>query len=111
MIVQEPPAPGRLFITTSTRMSIVPAGISRFQPGGNDRRWLMRLLRPQLGSLHQLLHASARQYDRSDERSSFLECRRLRSEEHKSELQSLMRTLYDVFCMKTQIHIKNTFSH
>src|SRR3546814_2745443 len=26
----------------------------------------------------------------------------LRSEEHTSELQSLMRTSYDVFCLKTQ---------
>src|SRR3546814_8371871 len=27
-------------------------------------------------------------------------CRRVRSEEHTSELQSLMRTSYDVFCLK-----------
>src|SRR3546814_1688799 len=31
-----------------------------------------------------------------------------RSEEHTSELQSLMRNPYAVFCLKKQIHIKNT---
>src|SRR3546814_1050190 len=31
----------------------------------------------------------------------------LRSEEHTSELQSLMRTSYAVFCLKTKKHTKN----
>src|SRR3546814_2971614 len=31
-----------------------------------------------------------------------------RSEEHTSELQSLMRISYAVFCLKKKIHIKNT---
>src|SRR3546814_9277075 len=31
-----------------------------------------------------------------------------RSEEHTSELQSLMRTSYAVFCLKNKTHIKNT---
>src|SRR3546814_6866369 len=31
--------------------------------------------------------------------------RRSRSEEHTSELQSLMRTSYDVFCLKQKIHL------
>src|SRR3546814_8780422 len=33
-----------------------------------------------------------------------------RSEEHTSELQSLMRISYAVFCLKTKINIKN-YSH
>src|SRR3546814_8836659 len=37
---------------------------------------------------------------RSDRRSSS----RMRSEEHTSELQSLMRISYAVFCLKKQIH-------
>src|SRR3546814_5078558 len=32
----------------------------------------------------------------------------MRSEEHTSELQSLMRISYDVFCLKKKIHIKRT---
>src|SRR3546814_2168599 len=32
----------------------------------------------------------------------------LRSEEHTSELQSLMRTSYAVFCLKKKIHLDNT---
>src|SRR3546814_7375447 len=35
-----------------------------------------------------------------------------RSEEHTSELQSLMRTSYDVFCLtKKKIHINDITSH
>src|SRR3546814_3942235 len=39
--------------------------------------------------------------------------RRLRSEEHTSELQSLMRTSYDVFCLKKKhtIRYRNTTHH
>src|SRR3546814_3846731 len=36
--------------------------------------------------------------------------RLLRSEEHTSELQSLMRISYAVFCLKTKTH-KNTTNH
>src|SRR3546814_3867715 len=32
----------------------------------------------------------------------------VRSEEHTSELQSLIRISYAVFCLKKKIHIKNT---
>src|SRR3546814_4658041 len=34
----------------------------------------------------------------------------LRSEEHTSELQSLMRISYAVFCLKTKTHTKNQTS-
>src|SRR3546814_3763778 len=34
------------------------------------------------------------------ENAGFLECRKRRSEEHTSELQSLMRLSYAVFCLK-----------
>src|SRR3546814_8153225 len=34
-----------------------------------------------------------------------------RSEEHTSELQSLMRNSYAVFCLKKKIHKKNVSSH
>src|SRR3546814_10842134 len=36
---------------------------------------------------------------------------RLRSEEHTSELQSLMRISYAVFCLKTQIPYTNLQNH
>src|SRR3546814_8515418 len=34
-----------------------------------------------------------------------------RSEEHTSELQSLMRISYDVFCVKKTIHYTNLYRH
>src|SRR3546814_5027852 len=40
-----------------------------------------------------------------------LPCRRLRSEEHTSELQSLMRISYAVFCLKKKNNNQNTKTH
>src|SRR3546814_2122078 len=37
--------------------------------------------------------------------------RTMRSEEHTSELQSLMRISYAVFCLKKKINSKNTIIH
>src|SRR3546814_4971462 len=37
--------------------------------------------------------------------------RAVRSEEHTSELQSLMRISYAVFCLKKKIDIKTTLNH
>src|SRR3546814_2156442 len=37
--------------------------------------------------------------------------RRIRSEEHTSELQSLMRISYAVFCLKKKTNINNTLHH
>src|SRR3546814_6343858 len=34
-------------------------------------------------------------------------CRQIRSEEHKSELKSLMRTSYAAFCLTNKKHIKH----
>src|SRR3546814_3153859 len=34
-----------------------------------------------------------------------------RSEEHTSELQSLMRSSYAVFCLKKTTHLQNTHTH
>src|SRR3546814_2965596 len=42
--------------------------------------------------------------DRNDPEPQELKDRALRSEEHTSELQSLMRISYSVFCLKTKIH-------
>src|SRR3546814_8105014 len=39
------------------------------------------------------------------------ESRRFRSEEHTSELQSLMRISYAVFCLKKKINKKHTIKH
>src|SRR3546814_1895569 len=39
------------------------------------------------------------------------DCPAPRSEEHTSELQSLMRISYAVFCLKTKIHTQNQTSH
>src|SRR3546814_1884342 len=38
-------------------------------------------------------------------------CRAIRSEEHTSELQSLMRIPYDVFCLKKQHHFLHSLYH
>src|SRR3546814_4475788 len=46
------------------------------------------------------------------QRSARLPCSALRSEEHTSELQSLMRISYAVFCLKKKKHITTTkYSH
>src|SRR3546814_4518478 len=40
-----------------------------------------------------------------------IDTKRCRSEEHTSELQSLMRISYAVFCLKKKKNIKKTTSH
>src|SRR3546814_8024459 len=40
-----------------------------------------------------------------------LDCADIRSEEHTSELQSLMRISYAVFCLNKQIHTTHTDLH
>src|SRR3546814_2984620 len=39
--------------------------------------------------------------------SCFRKRHQIRSEEHTSEIQSLMRNSYDVFCLKKKTHIHN----
>src|SRR3546814_8757660 len=38
-------------------------------------------------------------------------CHRLRSEEHTSELQSLMRISYAVFCLKKKTYVNHSLDH
>src|SRR3546814_8048667 len=45
---------------------------------------------------------------RPDDRQPFLDCPQPRSEEHTSELQSLMRISYAVFCLKKKINTTHT---
>src|SRR3546814_7246888 len=46
-------------------------------------------------------------FHQSEALRTYLLNRRERSEEHTSELQSLMRISYAVFCLKKQIHTTN----
>src|SRR3546814_7983585 len=64
----------------------------RIDPGPIDRRWLQR--RAGAAQRHQQRGTDAQQMATHD-----------RSEEHTSELQSLMRISYAVFCLKKK---KNT---
>src|SRR3546814_1877195 len=70
------------------------AGVCR--PAGGHRQRLAR----RRGTLLALLDHVRRRLPRGVDRGG---CRRLRSEEHTSELQSLMRTSYAVFCFKKKI--------
>src|SRR3546814_9684146 len=69
-------------------------------------------LRPSLHILYHSLWArqqplrSRGRCDRQDQDAGG--CWLSRSEEHKSELQSLMRTSYDVFCLKKKKQIATT---
>src|SRR3546814_4150112 len=67
-------------------------------------------LQPGEISLHHVLAAHASEPNRSDDRRIGIAIRYVppRSEEHTSELQSLMRTSYAVLCLKKQ---KNTHTH
>src|SRR3546814_3065755 len=67
------------------------------QPGANP------VLLPDLAELQHiafLQHPAAQPHAAQDHG--------IRSEEHTSELQSLMRTSYAVFCLKTKTHTKIT---
>src|SRR3546814_9727309 len=95
--------------------------------GGSQDCGLMAVIILRLGGAHDPAgiiavspgaHASARQYGRAERRklvSQFMqqiyrgdiqgiELRQARSEEHTSELQSLMRNSYAVFCLKKKKH-------
>src|SRR3546814_1073646 len=63
--------------------------------GGQPGRWTGRLGRPR-----PLAQGTGDGRDRGDGRSRGDPHRHLRSEEHTSELQSLMRISYAVFCLK-----------
>src|SRR3546814_9847977 len=93
---QVPVDPPRLF----------PLPISRCQPfGGEPLRRLpeCRLIRAQ-PEIRGVLHGRSTEYAAGWPED--VRCRR-RSEEHTSELQSLMRISYAVFCLKKQTHTYN----
>src|SRR3546814_7874807 len=71
-----------------------PLAFAKDQRALQDIAQLTRIAGPAMS--HQLLHGLGRRPDES----------RLRSEEHTSELQSLMRISYAVFCLK-QKNTKN----
>src|SRR3546814_3390507 len=67
--------------------------VDRGDDGGGDRRRLC----------HRINGAARRRVPHSDARRGIVDRRpRLRSEEHTSELQSLMRISYAVFCLKNK---------
>src|SRR3546814_2308561 len=68
-------------------------GMLRWYELGSGKRWSFR----DLFSLLSYLLAGHRHESRTSERS----------EEHTSELQSLMRISYAVFCLKKKKHTKN----
>src|SRR3546814_7323838 len=69
-------------------------GVLRFRALPRDGRRRRRGLAAQGDRGHQSVRAAAAQHDHP------------RSEEHTSELQSLMRNSYAVFCLKKKKHIK-----
>src|SRR3546814_10419260 len=96
----------------------LPAQVEAVEPVGNEAFVNLRcgegeiILRqpphdlPSPGDVVQLGHVPARAHFFDSETGV-----RLRSEEHTSELQSLMRTSYAVFCLKkknNETHIHNT---
>src|SRR3546814_1122303 len=82
--------------------------------GGHDKgalfidraagHWITRpfLYRKRLAREHRFVESGPAFHDRAINRHS------LRSEEHTSELQSLMRISYAVFCLKKKKHKRNT---
>src|SRR3546814_7948185 len=77
------------------------------RPGYNDRAharramgWLRRFVRPADQKKHW-----------TDWRPPALVFLRFRSEEHTSELQSLMRISYAVFCLQKKIRHKRNYSY
>src|SRR3546814_8475280 len=73
---------------------------SRQRPSGEGRRATARLLRRQPPQLRSASAAARRAAPRPFHR-------RRRSEEHTSELQSLMRISYAVFCLKKKTTQQN----
>src|SRR3546814_1439340 len=70
------------------------------------------LIPPELSRLNDLAGNLAYAWDRDIRRVFWRLDHRLRSEEHTSELQSLMRISYAVFCLKTKIiHLSFSLIH
>src|SRR3546814_3306711 len=89
----------------STRTDTLVPYTTLFRPGGAaDRR------KPGLGRHHQLLRHARHRLVRPNHGLVQIPQPRPRSEEHTSELQSLMRISYAVFCLtkKTAHHTTST---
>src|SRR3546814_4553159 len=67
------------------------------------RRTLLGLSQEKLGEALGLTFQQVQKYERGANRIGASRMFDLRSEEHTSELQSLMRTSYAVFCLKKKI--------
>src|SRR3546814_9565003 len=98
-MIRRPPRstrPDTLFpYTTLFRSDQQPsAGIAAQFPGDDDRHCERRRIGADRG------RRGERQGDGRDEERKRAARKKTRSEEHTSELQSLMRTSYAVFCLK-----------
>src|SRR3546814_7432624 len=76
------------------RSLVAKAGNDRYSGEGEERNWPFSAL---------LLARACSSYHSDERRAEWHHHFRLRSEEHTSELQSLMRTSYAVFCFKNKI--------
>src|SRR3546814_3400915 len=81
-------------------------GLARGQDGATQARILVRLRQARLGRDHDFLGQPRKLL------GALLILRALaRSEEHTSELQSLMRISYAVFCLKKKTTINNNITY
>src|SRR3546814_2425073 len=100
------------FIHTITRHTMVHEQLAMFYSGFRRDAHPMAIMCGVVGALSAFYHDST---DIDDPHQRMIASHRLiakRSEEHTSELQSLMRISYAVFCLKkkktiTKIHEKN----
>src|SRR3546814_5862902 len=88
----------------------------QYKPGTNLKAWLYRILTNTFINNYRKKQRQPQQSMAEDVEDWQL-ARAERSEEHTSELQSLMRTSYAVFCLKKKQsppstnHIPSTYSH
>src|SRR3546814_8075064 len=68
--------------------------------GWNQERWGMNRF-PTAADIDAILPDTAVWLERADGHAGWANSRAMRSEEHTSELQSLMRISYAVFCLQT----------
>src|SRR3546814_4304668 len=101
-MIRRPPIPTRTdTLFPSSTLFRSPGRCARRDSGNGDLDAAYRRLRPRGRRI-----APSPQVDRSRLTGSFA----IRSEEHTSELQSLMRISYDVFCLKKKNNIKHDHS-
>src|SRR3546814_3989611 len=78
------------------------AGEMRNGIGGDDATLAVARLGPRIGKEHEGTPHGSLAERREQEPGVVAEHAHIRSEEHTSELQSLIRTSYAVFCLKTK---------